>query len=110
MMNANKFCFAVLFFAALCLWLRAADTKFVLPPETVKLKPGAGADLVTAQCLICHSADYISTQPKLTRSQWLAAVQKMQQRYGALVTTNRVEELTDYLVKNYGNEKGTSRP
>ena len=90
--------------AATCLALRAADIGFILPPETAKLKRGPGADLVTAQCLLCHSADYISTQPAFTRAQWTAIVQKMAQKYGAPIVTNRVEELADYLVKTYGTE------
>jgi mono/diheme cytochrome c family protein len=84
--------------------LLAADAKFVLPRESTVLKPGPGAELVTAQCLICHSADYISTQPRLTRAQWLAGVTKMQQKYGAPIQTNSIDRLVDYLVKNYGAE------
>ena len=77
---------------------------FKLPPETTKLKPGAGAALVTAQCLLCHSADYISTQPRLTRAQWTATVIKMQQKYAAPISTNSVEALVSYLTVNYGRE------
>jgi cytochrome c553 len=81
----------------------AADAKFTLPPETTQLKPGPGAELVTAQCLLCHSADYISTQPRLSRVQWQAGVIKMQQKYGAPITTNSIERLVDYLSSNYGS-------
>ena len=81
-----------------------AEQKFVLPPETARLKSGEGLELVSAQCLLCHSADYISTQPKLTRAQWTAAVQKMQQNYAATIVTNKVEALVEYLTKNYGRE------
>lgn len=84
--------------------LAAADAVFKLPPETAKLKPGPGAELVTAQCLICHSADYISTQPRLSRAQWQAGVTKMQQKYGAPVQTNAVDRIVDYLARNYGAE------
>jgi len=80
----------------------AADSSFTLPRETATLKPGPGAELVTAQCLLCHSADYISTQPPLTRAQWQADITKMQQKYGAPIATNNIERLVDYLVKNYG--------
>lgn len=82
--------------------LIAADGAFTLPHETARLKPGPGAELVTAQCLLCHSADYISTQPRLTRAQWQAGVTKMQQKYGAPIQTNSVDRLVDYLVQNYG--------
>lgn len=80
----------------------AADEEWKLPPETARLKPGPGADLVTGSCFLCHSVDYISTQPPLTRDQWKASITKMQQKYGAPVATNNVDALLDYLVNNYG--------
>ena len=84
--------------------MAAAADVFKLPPETTKLKPGAGAELITAQCLVCHSADYISTQPRLTRAQWQATVTKMQQKYGAVVLSNNVPRLVEYLTVNYGQK------
>ena len=84
--------------------LPAAPVKISLPPETAKLKPGPGAELVTGQCLICHSAEYISTQPRLTRPAWKASVQKMKDKYGAPVAAGQMDALVDYLVKNYGTE------
>ncbi|MBI3881018.1 MAG: cytochrome c [Verrucomicrobia bacterium] len=83
----------------------AADEEWKLPPETARLKPGPGADLVTGNCFNCHSVDYLSTQPPLTRDQWKASIIKMQQKYGAPVATNNVDALLDYLVKNYGRAK-----
>ncbi len=83
---------------------RAADEPWVLPAETAKLKPGPGVETATLSCILCHSADYISTQPRLNRTQWTAAVLKMQAKYGAPITTNNVTPLVDYLVANYGKE------
>ena len=74
-----------------------------LPSETTKLKPGPGAELVVGNCLLCHSGDYISTQPRLTRPAWKATVEKMRAKYGAPIATNKVDELLDYLVTNYGS-------
>ena len=73
-----------------------------LPKETQKFKPGPGAGLAVANCLLCHSADYISTQPPLTRTAWKAIVDKMRVKYGAPITTNRLDELIDYLTATYG--------
>ena len=89
---------------AVVLLLPAAEPSLKLPPETARLKPGPGVELVTAQCLLCHSADYISTQPRLTRPAWKASVLKMQQKYGAPIATNKVDALADYLAQNYGAE------
>ncbi len=88
--------------AAIALSVLAAETAFTLPAETARLKPGPGLELVDSQCLLCHSLDYISTQPRLSAAQWRAVVLKMQAKYGAPLATNKVDALVDYLVKNYG--------
>ena len=77
-----------------------------LPPEPLKLKPGAGSELATGQCLVCHSAHYISTQPVFPRAFWKASVEKMQKKYGAPIPDNQVAPLVEYLVHTYGDEKG----
>ena len=92
-------------------WLAtAAETQFTLPPETARLKPGPGVELVNAQCFVCHSVDYISTQPRLSAPQWRAVVVKMQARYGAPIATNSVDALTEYLAQNYGSRPATNTP
>lgn len=88
----------------------AAEVKFTLPPETHKFKAGPGSEIAVAQCVICHSADYISTQPPMPRAFWKAGVQKMQKVYGAPIPEAQVEQLVDYLVKNYGDEKPRGLP
>ena len=90
---------------ALTLWAGAAERPWKLPVETAKFKPGPGVALATGQCLLCHSADYISMQPSLDRAGWTASVQKMREKYGAPIPTNQVEGLVDYLVKTYGRER-----
>lgn len=88
----------------------AAETSFKLPPETAKLKPGPGVELAGANCLLCHSPDYISTQPRLTAPQWRASVLKMQSKYGAPIKTNHVDALVNYLAANYGVAAPTNAP
>ena len=83
----------------------AADKGWKLPRETAMLRPGPGVELVTAQCLLCHSADYIATQPPMNRAVWTAAVTKMKDKYGAPVTPENIEPLVNYLVKTYGTER-----
>ena len=84
--------------------VHAASVKIELPPETAALKQAPGSDLVTAHCIVCHSVEYISTQPRLPRTYWLGAVTKMQQKFGAPVAAGEVEAIVDYLAKNYGAE------
>ena len=105
-MNILKILVAITMVVAAGAVLRAAEVKFALPPETVRLKLGPGAELAAAQCLLCHSADYISTQPRLNAPQWRASVLKMRDRYGAPIQTNKVDELVAYLVQNYGPAPG----
>lgn len=110
-MSRNKyFTLLVAGLIALLAAAGAAELKFTLPAETAKLTPGPGADLATANCLLCHSADYIATQPHLSRTVWKAEVIKMQQKYGAPISTNNVDQLADYLVRNYGREIPTNTP
>ena len=82
----------------------AADGRYVLPPETAKLKAGPGMELANQHCLVCHSADYISTQPRLSRTAWRASVQKMKDKYGAPIPTDKMDALAEYLAENYGAE------
>lgn len=53
-------------------------------------------------CQLCHSSDYISTQPRLSRKAWEANVEKMRSKYGAPIPTNAVPAIVEYLVKNHG--------
>lgn len=81
-----------------------ADTfRIELPPETATLKPGPGADLASSQCLICHSADYIGTQPRdKPLAFWKAEVQKMKKVYGAPIADEQIDAVAEYLTRNYG--------
>jgi mono/diheme cytochrome c family protein len=78
----------------------AADA-WKLPAETSRFKPGPGASLAIANCALCHSADYISTQPPLSRQAWRAAVEKMRLKFGAPIATNSVDAIADYLASSY---------
>ncbi|KAB2661876.1 MAG: cytochrome c [Verrucomicrobia bacterium] len=73
-----------------------------LPAEWVQLKAGKGRELAAGQCVVCHSVDYVTTQPPLGRAAWTATVEKMRAKYGAPLPTNSVAPLVDYLVSAYG--------
>jgi len=81
----------------------AADD-WQLPLNEPQLKPGAGVEIVSANCQVCHSADYIFTQPRLNRAAWVATVQKMREKYGAPLDTNLVDQIVTYLVDTYGKK------
>ncbi|MDN3564303.1 hypothetical protein QWZ14_07975, partial [Paeniroseomonas aquatica] len=74
--------------AALAAGLAAAAAakpiQYELPEETAELAPGPGLDVAQANCVACHSADYISTQPRNLRDPgafWTAEVTKMRHVY-----------------------------
>ncbi|HSU55074.1 MAG TPA: c-type cytochrome [Candidatus Dormibacteraeota bacterium] len=82
--------------------MAASALDIQLPPETGAFKQDPGADIANGQCLICHSVEYVTTQPVMPRTFWKAEVQKMQQKYGAPIVDAQVDTVVDYLTKNYG--------
>lgn len=80
----------------------AAPLKIELPPETPAFKTAPGADLAMGQCIMCHSTEYVTTQPPLAPAAWKAIVEKMQKKFGAPLPAEQVETLVDYLAKSYG--------
>ena len=80
----------------------AEPLKIVLPPETSSFRFVPGAEIAMAQCLQCHSAEYITTQPRLGRNAWKGSIEKMRLKYGAVVAPETEVALLEYLVGTYG--------
>lgn len=83
----------------------AAPVRYSPPPETAKLAPGPNLDVVQAHCGMCHSADYITTQPRNLanpRAVWTAEVAKMRKVYGAPLNDEDAGKIVDYLTAAYG--------
>lgn len=84
--------------------LQAKPVTYKLPPEVAKLKPGPNLDVAAANCIGCHSADYIQTQPegpKFKKDFWTAEVNKMIKVYGAPIDEADVGKIVDYLTAAY---------
>ena len=82
-----------------------ADTvKIELPVEKSEFKPGRQKDLVMANCVLCHSWDYVTIQPALPRATWKAIVTKMRGTFGAPLAESQIDEIVDYLAHAYGDE------
>jgi cytochrome c5 len=82
-----------------------AETPFPLKSTSVELPSSdrafpvaPGVDTVSANCLTCHSAGMIMTQPPLKKAVWEAEVQKMMKVYRAPVAETDVATIVDYLV------------
>ena len=89
--------------AATCCFIAAEEKRIVLPPEKLAYPPGPGADVFAANCLTCHSVEYITTQPKLPRKFWEATVLKMRDKFGAPLPEESVNTITDYLTEHFGS-------
>ena len=69
----------------------------------IRLKEGAGRELVESNCAICHSLDYIQTNsPFLDRKGWEATLGKMVNAMGAPIPKEDVPAIVDYLTRQYG--------
>jgi sulfite dehydrogenase (cytochrome) subunit B len=82
----------------------AAPVSYTLPDETAAFKPGPNLEVVQNNCTGCHSADYISTQPrgpKFKKDFWQAEVTKMIKVYGAPINDADVGRIVDYLAATY---------
>ncbi|MBV8922430.1 SorB family sulfite dehydrogenase c-type cytochrome subunit [Bradyrhizobium sp.] len=82
----------------------ASPISYALPAETAAFKPGPNLDVVKNNCSACHSADYVSTQPrgaKDKRAFWQAEVTKMIKVYGAPIADTDVAGIVDYLATAY---------
>ena len=87
----------------------AAPRTFVLKSVSVELPTSAvefpappDAQAITANCLACHSAGMVLTQPNLSRATWAGVVDKMIHAYKAPVSEGDVPAIVDYLQATKG--------
>ena len=79
-----------------CLPAMAADE------SAVRLKDAPGRELVEANCVMCHSQDYIQmNSPFLDRRGWEASVNKMIKVMGAPIGERDARAIVEYLVTHY---------
>jgi hypothetical protein len=69
-----------------------------LPERKPQLPDGNMRDIVLVQCGMCHTPQYITLQPPLSREQWTASVNKMRTTYGGPIPEEQVEPIVEYLV------------
>ncbi len=82
----------------------AAPVNYKLPEETAAFKPGPNLEVVQNNCTACHSADYVSIQPrgpKFKKDFWQAEVIKMIKVYGASIDDADVPKIVEYLAATY---------
>jgi mono/diheme cytochrome c family protein len=87
---------------------QAAPRTIQLPPDGVQLKESTlpGYAKAQANCVACHSAEYMRYQPPTAaRPYWDAMVKRMKMVFNAPIADTDMPDIVDYLVKTYGNEQ-----
>ena len=88
----------------------AGALDITLPPETISYRASEmpGYQMALRNCLTCHSAHYVQTQPPSSpRPYWEATVHKMKTAFGAQFADDDMPALVDYLTKTYGAQQTT---
>ena len=109
-MSSKAFIVTAVSTLALCLGaVGLSSAKSVtLPPDGVQLKASAlpGYAKAQANCVACHSAEYMLYQPpSAPRPYWDAMVKRMKAVFKAPLDDADMPAIVDYLVKTYGNEQ-----
>jgi mono/diheme cytochrome c family protein len=86
----------------------AAPKTMVLPPDGAQLRPSPlpGYAKAQAQCVACHSAEYMLYQPpNASRGYWDAMTKRMKAVFKAPLDDADIPEIVDYLAATYGSQK-----
>jgi hypothetical protein len=102
--------FALVMACAIGMFASAGATakSIVLPPDGIQLKPSElpGYAKAQANCVGCHSAEYMAYQPPTAaRPYWEAMVKRMKAVFKAPVDDADMPVIVDYLAKTYGAEQ-----
>ncbi|HTC63815.1 MAG TPA: cytochrome c [Candidatus Saccharimonadales bacterium] len=81
----------------------------VMPHDEPIFPPGPGRDEFVSACVICHSPQYITMQPRFSHATWLGEVKKMKDVYGAHISDDEVTKIAEYLFLING-ESDAARP
>lgn len=107
-MKHTKILLAALLAATFAGGAGAVTKTLQLPADGIQLKPSTlpGYAKAQAQCVACHSAEYMQYQPPTApRPYWDAMVKRMKAVFKAPVNDADMPEIVDYLVKTYGAEQ-----
>jgi cytochrome c553 len=80
------------------------SVKVDLPIGDQMFPDGQNSDAINNNCLACHSAGMVLTQPRLPRKAWEAEVDKMRNVYRAPVEDEDAKAIVDYLTRIRGTD------
>lgn len=75
-----------------------AKQEITLPEMTTKLPDGPHRDVVENRCELCHTARYITMQPRFSQAVWEKEVKKMVNAYKAPISDAEQAQIVEYLV------------
>ncbi|WP_237480749.1 c-type cytochrome [Lichenibacterium dinghuense] len=75
------------------------SVSFTLPTNDREYPAGPHADAINGNCLSCHSAGMVLTQPELSRAEWQGEVNKMVKVYKAPVSPEDAAAVVEYLAQ-----------
>jgi len=76
----------------------AAPTRSItFPTDPFSFQPGPGQKIANTYCVICHSADYIYTQPPHSQTTWTEIIKKMKLAFGCPIPDESIALLAEYL-------------
>jgi sulfite dehydrogenase (cytochrome) subunit B len=80
----------------------------VLPQYPPEIPQGPNVETYSKGCLICHTARYVSMQPRFSKIVWQSEVTKMVDAYGAPISETDQALIVEYLVAVKGVEAPAS--
>ncbi len=93
--------------AVLAATVAAVPKTVQLPPDGVQLVPSSlpGYEKAKANCVACHSAEYMLYQPpNAGRPYWDAMAKRMKAVFKAPIDDADIPVIVDYLTATYGNQ------
>jgi cytochrome c5 len=75
-----------------------------LPQYPPDLPDGPNKAAFDQKCLLCHSARYVTMQPRFPKAAWEKTVKKMVDAYGAPISPAEQQQVVEYLVAIRGPE------
>lgn len=85
---------------------KGAVQEITLPQYPLEMPPGPNLEAFQQHCLLCHSARYVTMQPRFSRTVWEKEVKKMVDVYGAPITAPEQQQIVEYLVAIKGPAEG----
>ena len=75
----------------------APTRSITFPTDPFSFQPGSGQEIANTYCVICHSADYIYTQPPHAQTTWTEIIKKMKLAFGCPIPDESIALLSEYL-------------